>query len=192
MLDFIEITRSKLRRKLLTYFFTNPTAQLYVREIASLLHEDAGNISKELNRLEKTGIFTSLTKGRQKYFSLNKKHPLHKELKSIIFKTVGVEGALKNIIGKANGIILSFIYGSFAENEETSASDIDLLIIGKPNEDELMEGIDALEKNLSREINYNIYPVEEFKSRVRKKDSFLLNILKRPKIMLKGSINEFC
>jgi len=192
MLDFIEQTRSRPRRKLLTYFFTNPSAQLYVREIASILHEDAGNCSKELNRLSKVGIFTSFTKGGQKYFSLNKKYILYKELKSIIFKTAGAEGALRNIIGKADGITLSFIYGSFAENKEKAASDIDILIIGKPDEIKLMERIEALEKDLSREINYNIYPVGEFKKRIKKKDSFLLNILKRPKIMLKGSINEFC
>ena len=53
MVNFLEITRSRLRQKLLSYFFTNPNANLYLREIASVLKEDPGNLSKEFAKLEK-------------------------------------------------------------------------------------------------------------------------------------------
>ncbi len=192
MISLIDITKSRLRQKLLTYFFTNPSSYLYVREIAIILHEDAGNLSKELKRLESIGIFASSVKGKQKYFSLNKKHPLYKEFKSIIFKTVGVQGTLKEIVNNTEGIMLSFIYGSFAKDRQNSSSDIDLLIVGNPKEDNLMKKIESLEKKLLREINYNIYQKREFSDKIKKKDSFILNIIKRPKIMLRGSIGEFC
>jgi len=189
MVNFFEITRSRLRQKVLSYFFTNPEANLYLREIASILKEDPGNLSKELTKLEKEKIFNSLVKGNQKYFSLNKNYPLYKELKSIIFKTIGVEGSLRQIMESLEGIKLSFIYGSFAKNRQNSASDIDLLILGNPEEDKLNERIEDLEKRLQREINYNIYSEEEYKKRIKKRDSFILNILKSPKIILKGKIN---
>lgn len=192
MMNLIEITKSRLRQKLLTYFFTNTSAHLYVREIAVVLHEDAGNLSKELKRLESIGVFASSMKGKQKYFSLNNKHPLYKELKSIIFKTVGVEGALKEIANNVEGIALSFVYGSFAKDRQNSSSDIDLLIVGNPEEDGLMKKIESLEKKLLREINYNIYQKREFSDKIKKKDSFIMNIIKRPKIILRGSISEFC
>lgn len=190
MANFLEITKSRLRQKLLSYFFTNPNANLYLRGIASLLKEDPGNLSKELANLEKQRIFISTMRGNQKYFSLNKRYPLYKELKSIIFKTIGVKGSLKKIIEHTDGILFSFIYGSFAQNKENSASDIDLLIVGNPDENKLMQKIEDLEKRLQREINYNIYPEEEFKKKIRKKDPFVLNILKRPRIILKGDLNE--
>jgi len=189
MVNFFEITRSRLRQKVLSYFFTNPEANLYLREIASILKEDPGNLSKELTKLEKEKIFNSLVKGNQKYFSLNKNYPLYKELMSIIFKTIGVEGSLRQIMESLEGIKLSFIYGSFAKNRQNSASDIDLLILGNPEEDKLNERIEDLEKRLQREINYNIYSEEEYKKRIKKRDSFILNILKSPKIILKGKIN---
>lgn len=189
MVNFLEITRSRLRQNLLSYFFTNPDAKLYLREVASTLKEDPGNLSKEFAKLEKEGVFTSTLRGNQKHFSLNKSYPLYKELKSIIFKTIGVEGSLKKLIESTDGILFSFIYGSFAQKKENTISDIDLLIVGDPNEDDLMRKIENLEKKLQREINYNIYPEEEFKKRIRKKDSFILNILKRPKKLLKGNLN---
>lgn len=190
MVNFLEMTKSRLRQKLLSYFFTNPNSNLYLREIASILKEDPGNLSKEFAKLEKEGVFISVIRGNQKYFSLNKRYPLYKELSSIIFKTIGVEGSLKKIIEHTDGVSLSFIYGSFAEKKENSTSDIDLLIAGNPDEDKLMQKIEHLEKKLQREINYNIYPDEEFKEKIREKDSFILNILKRPKIILRGSVNE--
>lgn len=190
MFDILGITRSKLRRKLLTYFFTNPHANLYLREVSSMLQEDPGNLSKEFINLEKRKIFISQTRGNQKYFCLNKKHPLYKELRSIIFKTTGIEGSLKEIMQKIKGITLSFIYGSFAQHKANDASDIDILIVGNPNEDELMEKIEGLEKKLQREINYTIYPLKEFKRKIKDKNSFILNILKRPRIILRGSLDE--
>lgn len=189
MLNFLEITKSKLRKNLLSYFFTNPEANLYLREIASMLKADPSNLSKELNKLQKEGIFVTTVRGNQKFFALNKKYPLYEELKSIIFKTIGVEGSLKKVINGLDGISLAFIYGSFAKNREDSASDIDLLIVGSPDEDNLMQKFDSLEKKLQREINYNIYLEAEFKERIKKKDSFIINILKRPKIILKGSLD---
>jgi hypothetical protein len=51
--------------------------------------------------------------------------------------------------------------------------------------------INALEKNISREINYIYYSQGEWKSRVRDKDSFIESIKKKPKIMLKGGAPGF-
>lgn len=189
MVNLLELTKSRLRQKLLTYFFTNPEANLYLREISSLLQEDAGNLSKELARLEKKGIFVSHARGNQKYFSLNKKYPLYREFRAVIFKTIGIEGSLKEIIRQIEGMDAAFIYGSFAQDKENATSDIDLFIIGEPDEDRLMEEIERIEKKLQREINYNIYSKKEFIERRKKKDSFILNILKGPKVMLKGRLD---
>lgn len=189
MLNLLEITKSRLRRKILSFFITNPQANLYLREIASILKEDPGNLSKEMHKLETNGFFVSVLRGNQKFFSLNNKYPLYKELKSVISKTIGVEGSLRSALDVAPGIKLAFIYGSFAQNKENSMSDIDLIIVGSPDKNKIMDKIEILEKSLQREINYNIYPEKEFKNRIKKKDSFLINIIKRPKIILKGAIS---
>ena len=54
-----------------------------------------------------------------------------------------------------------------------------------------MQEIDDLEMRLQREINYNIYSREGFKQRIKRKDSFILNILKGPKTVLKGKLDGF-
>lgn len=193
MINFLEISKSRLRNKILLHFFTNPDDEKYLREIAIILGEDPGNLSKEMSKLEKEGIFLSADRGKQKYFSLNKKYPLFEELKSIIFKTIGIQGSLYKIVNEVVGIIFAFIYGSFAKSEESALSDIDLCLIidiGYFNENIFIEKINDLENRISREINYIYYSEKEWYRMVKEKDSFILSILDNQKIMLKGEESE--
>jgi DNA-binding transcriptional ArsR family regulator len=95
---------SKLRKKLLTHLFHHADEQYYVRELAALLVEDAGNMSNELAKLYKEGLLSFKTKGNTKLYSLDKKYPLHNELKKLIHKSAGAEGGLKRLAGAHPGI----------------------------------------------------------------------------------------
>lgn len=176
---------------ILNLFFSNPDKEYYFREIAKIIGVKPGAIQLGINRLEDQGFLKSRFIGNNRFFSINKSHPLYKEYKLIFSKTVGIEGSLKGLIQSIDSIDASFVYGSIAAGKETGESDIDLFIIGSPDEDMLIKKIDVLEKNLGRDINYTLYSKKEFKSRLNKKDSFLINLVKRPKIMLEGDLDEF-
>lgn len=189
MINFLEITKSRLRNKILLHFFTNIDDEMYLREMALRLKEDPGNLSKELSRLEKEGIFISQFRGKQKYFFLNKAYLLFNELKSIIFKTIGIQGSLQNIIKETSGIVSAFIYGSFATGKENASSDIDLCLIVKDsvfNENNFISKINDFGKTISREINYTYYSEDEWEKQVNENDSFIINIKMGPKIVFKG------
>jgi predicted nucleotidyltransferase/predicted transcriptional regulator with HTH domain len=189
MINFLEITRSRLRNKILLYFYTDPDNELYLREISAMLDEDPGNLSKEMSRFEKEGIFLSQFRGKQKYFSLNKDYTLYDELKSIIFKTIGIKGSIQKIISEADGIVTAFIYGSYASGEESSASDVDLCIIIDDDifdENKFISKISDLEKSIYREVNYIYYSRDERKNKISQKDSFTENMKDGQKIILKG------
>ena len=185
------LIKSKLRSKLLEYYFSHPEADLYVRELGRAIAKDPTNLLRELARLEKEGMFISQLRGKQKYYRLNKAYPLYKELKSIVSKTFGIEKSLAEIIESSREIKICFIYGSYAKDREKAGSDIDLFIIGeKVDIDKLLEKINKLEKKINREVNYRIYSAAEFKKAVREKNSFILNIIKNKKIFLIGNEKE--
>jgi len=75
---------SQLRSKLLTYFFNHEEAKHYLREIASLVKLDPGNLSRELRYLEKEGLFQSKRRGNQKCFFLNPMYEYYEDLKRIV------------------------------------------------------------------------------------------------------------
>src|SRR6266700_6225091 len=133
--------RSDARRRLLAYYFTNPTSRHHLRDLAERLSTDPSNLSKELRRLEREGLFRSEISGRQKYFQLNREYPLFDEVRSIVAKTVGAVPLIAQSLKKIEGIEEAYLYGSFARNHQDAASDIDVLVIGAPLNEPLAETV---------------------------------------------------
>ena len=191
MLNYFELTKSKVRRKILAYFFSNIEQELYLREIARILNEDPGNLSKELSKLEKEQLFSFRFRGNQKHYSLNKEYPLFNEIKSVIFKTVGIRGLLRELVDHFAGVNAAFIYGSYANSTENTYSDIDLCLIIDNNifnDDTFIAEINKIEKAILRDIEYIYYSKDEWNKKIKSQDSFVLNLISQPKIVLSGEL----
>jgi uncharacterized protein len=181
---------SKLRARILGWFFTHVDERFFVRQLESLLKEDSTNLSRELARLENLRILVSEREGRQKYFKVNKSSPIFKEMKGLILKTAGVAGTMKSGLEKVEGVKYAFIYGSFARNIEKPESDVDLMVIGRGHLDEIEDILSRIEQRLGRSVNVIFYSLKEFRQRINSEDSFIRTVLKNPKIMLIGDENE--
>ncbi|MFH1683511.1 MAG: nucleotidyltransferase domain-containing protein [Candidatus Margulisiibacteriota bacterium] len=181
---------SKNAKLILKLLFSNTEKRYYFQEIARLVGKKAGVIQKALNNLVEEHILLDEREGNLRFFSVNKKHPLYNEIRQVIFKTVGVEGSLKDQLNKIKGIDLAFIYGSFAKNASDAFSDIDLCIVGRIKLREINGVIKMEEKALQREINYALYSLAEFKKKWKEKDPFVLDILEGA-LFLIGSYEKF-
>lgn len=181
---------SRLRAKLLGWFFTHSDERYFIRQLELLLKENATNISRELMRLETMGILVSKRLGNQKHYQANKKCPFFQELKGLILKTLGVAGTIREGLKECSGVKFAFIYGSFATGEETPKSDIDLMVIGKVRMERVLEILRDPEEKLNREINLSLFGWSEFKEQLKKKDYFIGEVFRDPKIMLIGSEDE--
>lgn len=181
---------TKNQTLILELFFNDPSKEYYLREIGRIFGKEPGVFQRDINKLVESGILLSETKANSRFFKLNKNYHLYKELKSIFFKTFGAEGRIKEILKNIKKIDIAFIFGSFAAKREDSFSDIDLMIIGEPDEDCLIKELSKLEKRINREINYHIFSKKDFKNKIREKNSFIKGILSKPKIFLIGEKNE--
>ena len=181
---------TKNRAELLRLFFTNPDRDFYMGEIGRILDKKPGAFQRTLNSMVSEGILSSEYRAHARFFKVNKDYPLYRELKSIVFKTAGVRGTIKKILEETGNIKFAFIFGSFARAKENYLSDIDLVVIGSPDEDKLIKELDRLEKKLQREINYKLYTLKGFKKELKEKEPFILEILRDKKVMLIGDENE--
>ncbi|NQT66737.1 MAG: hypothetical protein HQ569_04070 [Actinobacteria bacterium] len=68
MINFLEITKSRLRNKILLHFFTNTDDEMYLREMALRLKEDPGNLSKELSDLKRRVFLYPNSEGSRNIF----------------------------------------------------------------------------------------------------------------------------
>lgn len=161
-----------------------------MQEIGRILGKKPGYFQRTLNNMVEEQILVSELRANARYFKANRDYPLYEELKSIVFKTVGVLGSIREVVRNVGDVEFCFIYGSFARNEQTSMSDIDLVIIGDVDEDTLNKQLDGLEKNLKREINYKIYTPDELRRMLKRQEPFISEIVRSKKIMVIGDENE--
>ena len=183
------ITKSKIRKNILKLFIFSDIKEYYLSEIANSINASIGSTQREMNRFIDSGLFSSRKVGNLRYYFLDKKDPTFSEIKNIIIKSIGIEEEFKGGISKINGIDYCFILGSYVKKDFNNKSDIDLMVIGKISEDDLLVEINKLEKKFNREINYHIYTKKDFAEKL-KKDSFIKNILKKY-LLLTDNKNEF-
>ena len=180
---------SGARVRILKTFLLNPGRDFYQREISTVTNLPIRAIQREVERLVGIGFLEKQIRGNRIYYKCRSDFPILEELKSIILKTVALGKILKDYLQKKEEKIeLAFIYGSFAKGEESISSDIDLIIVGNITSKETSSVLSSAKDMLSREINFVVYNKEEFIN--KKKNHFLREVLKEPKIFIIGSEDD--
>jgi predicted transcriptional regulator with HTH domain len=174
---------TRLRKKLLTYSFNNPDKDCYLRELSKLISEDPGNLSRELAKLQKEGLYTVTVRGKMKFYSLNKHYPHYNELKTIIGKSDTVEEALRNLIESYNGIKIAFIHGTYVKDNKTPT--INLIIAGTFPAIEITDKLRSIAIKSKRKIHLTSYSDDEFTQQRKATGSPLNTAFNDRVIMLK-------
>jgi len=180
---------STARVKVLALLLLNPETHFYQREISTLTGLPIRAVQREVRRLQALGLLTSFPRGNQVHYQVHRDFFLFPELKSIFLKTVGLTALLGDALKGAEDIALAFIYGSYAVDQENTASDIDLLVVGTLSSRALHTILQEAEKLVHREINYTLFSPDEFRTRAKTGNGFLHNVLTGPKLFLIGDEN---
>jgi predicted transcriptional regulator len=73
-----------VRAELLRRLFSDPTRELYVRELARLTTLALGTVQQELARMSKAGLVTSRSNGYHRFYRANRKHPVFSILRQLV------------------------------------------------------------------------------------------------------------
>ena len=98
-----------------------------------------------------------------------------------------IKGALLPLVDR---ILVSFIFGSLVRGNESSSSDLDVMVVGNVAFAHIVSILSPIQEVLIREINPIVYPPEEFQAKLKKDNHFLKMIMEGPKIFLIGDQNE--
>lgn len=181
----------KARLAILALLFGHPEERFYLRQIVRASGYGLGPVQRELKLLTENGILRRSVQGKQVYFQADSESPIYPDLKSLLTKTAGIGGTVRDSLAPlAARIKLAFIYGSVARGEERAESDIDLLVVGEATFAEVVAVLQWAQKALGREINPTVYPPDEFRVKVEGKHYFLSSVLEGPKIFLMGDERE--
>ena len=183
---------TKSQQKVLGLLYAKPDKSFYTNEIMRWASMGRGTISRELDKLVASGLLTVTRTGNQNHYQADSTNPVYNELVSIVKKTFGfadeIREAMKPVYDQINW---AFIYGSVAKGNETSSSDIDLLVTADSLAyTDLMTILTPIEQTLSRPINPSIYTNEQIKSKLKENNAFITRVMEQPKIWIKGNDND--
>jgi predicted nucleotidyltransferase len=178
---------SRVRVQLLAIFLLHPDASFHVRELSRQVDASYSAIWKELANLDALGLLESEVSAQRKIYRINPDFPILPELQIIILKTIGAGDTIRQALQSLGEVNTAFIFGSFAEADSDSLSDLDLMVVGEVNLKDLSLSIEELENQLGRAVNYMTYTLQEWQEKVKNGDPFVHNVLEGDKIMLVGS-----
>jgi len=178
---------SKVRIKAIKYFLFNPDVPIHLRGAVRDFKEEINAVRREMGRLEEIGFLTSESRGNRKYFLLNTNHPYLPELMGIFHKTFGLGGAILQNQEKLGDIQFVILAGSFTNFLKSSSHNVDMIVIGTVNVDELNTIVEEAEKKIGRQINYTVMKPSEYILRKKRRDTFIVEMLMGNKILLIGN-----
>jgi len=180
----------KTRQAVLALLYGRTDTSFYTKQVLDAVKSGRGTVQRELKNLTDSGIIIREVQGRQVYYRANEKCPIFNELKSIVSKTFGLADVLREALAPLEEqIAFALVYGSMASGQATSASDIDLLVVGDIDETMLHRALSEAENRLGRPVNYTLMSQAEFDKKRSQKGGFLDRVLTKQKIMILGYAN---
>jgi len=125
------------------------------------------------------------------YYQANTASPVFSDLRGLLVKTAGLVDVLADALKPLKSKVhLAFVYGSIASNEDTSESDIDLMVVGKVAPVDLALPLRRARELLGREINPTVYTAAEFTRKRAEKDHFLSQVMTKPRLLVLGNEDD--
>jgi predicted nucleotidyltransferase len=181
----------KTRRAVLALLFCNSERSYHVREILRAAGAGHGAVQRELSHLVRAGLVARTQRGNVILYRANLESPVFDELRGLMIKTAGVADILRlALMPLAGDVRVAFVYGSFAKARETPSSDVDLMVVGDVTSRDVVSALGSAKETLDREVNSSVYPVAEFRTKLRQRNHFLTSVLESPRIFLIGDESD--
>jgi predicted nucleotidyltransferase len=181
----------KTRQAVLALLYRRADKAFYTKQILDAVKIGRGTVQRELKNLTDTGIIIREVQGRQVYYHANEKCPIFEELIAIVRKTFGVADVIRQSLASgAHRIRIAFIFGSVARSADDQRSDIDLMVVGRISFGDVVSLLGPGEEKLAREINPVVYPIAEFKRKVKDDHHFIKTVLEEEKIFVIGDEDD--
>jgi predicted nucleotidyltransferase len=179
---------SKVRQRVLAVLFGAPDRSFYTNEVIGLAQSGAGAVQRELADLAAAGLLKVRKQGNQKHFQANETSPVFAELRGLVLKTMGLADVLRAALAPlAPQIERAFVFGSIAKQQDTAASDVDLLVVSDSlGYGELFGALEDAGQTLGRTINPALYTAADFRARLQGDNAFINRVMQQPKIWLIG------
>ena len=146
-----ELITSKTRLRLLIKFFISQANRGYLNGLATEMGESTNSIRKELNHLQGAGYLDKIKVDNKIEYKANTKHPLFEVMQKVVFKHLGLEDVVENVLDRMGNVNQIILVGDYAKGNDSGL--IEVFLIGN---DLNMEYITQLENKIEKLIGRKV------------------------------------
>ena len=159
--SLLPIFRSQQQAELLALILGDPVTEHSLVQIAERTGIPYASVHREVERAEAAGLVASRLVGRTRLIRADEASPYFNGLSDVLVKAFGVPWVLGQALTGVTGIDAAYVYGSWAarfsgEAGNRPVGDIDLLVLGGPDRDEVYAAVGAAEQRLGRAVQVTI------------------------------------
>lgn len=184
--SLLPLLRSRVQGDLLALTYLNPDNEYSVTEVADRIGASVKAVHQEAARLTAAGLLLDRKVGTSRLVRSVTDSLLTRPLTDLLAVTYGPLPVISEALSGVAGVRHAYIYGSWAArySGETGPvpGDVDVLVVGEADPDELNERARNAESILRRDVN--VRRVRE-KAWEAQKDPFITTVRARPLVELR-------
>jgi DNA-binding transcriptional ArsR family regulator len=157
----LPILRSQQQGEILALLLGDPDLEISLTDIAERTGAPHPSVHREIQRAEQAGLVTTRKVGNTRLVRADTSSPYYSGLSDVLTRAFGVPAVLAGLLQPVRGISEAYIYGSWAARHQGQPGqrpigDIDVLVLGEPDRDQLYGALSTAEKRLGRPVQVTI------------------------------------
>jgi predicted nucleotidyltransferase len=183
----LPLLRSRVTGALLALLYLHPDRDYSLTEAGKAIGASPKVMSTEADRLVTAGLVRETRRGRARLLRAETTGPVSRPLTDLLAVTYGPLPVLSDLLSGVDGIRTAYIYGSWAARYLGEPGpvphDVDVLVIGGTDQDDLYEIARVAEVRLGREVNISVVSPQYWEA-PDPADSFMRHVRERPLVEL--------
>ncbi|GAB1817592.1 hypothetical protein [Herbidospora sp. RD11066] len=182
----LPLLRSPLQGELLAWLFLHPDHEFPQMDLAYLFGVSAAGVSREVDRLSEAGLVHHRRLGNLRLVRAATETAVARPLTELLALTYGPIAVLPEMLTGVPGVEEAYIYGSWAARYQGEPGpvphDLDVLVIGGADLDDLDDVARKARQRLGREVNIRQITRGDWES--PEENPFLESVRTRPRVKL--------
>jgi DNA-binding transcriptional ArsR family regulator len=155
--SLLPLLRSQFLGEALAWLYLHPDQEFSTIDLARQFGVSASTSSREADRVTGAGLVNERRVGNLRLLRANLEHAFASPLTELLALTYGPAMVLSTVLSPLGGLDRAIVYGSWAARYRGHVgpvpNDVDVLVIGDVDEDDLYDAVREAERQLGRPVN---------------------------------------
>jgi DNA-binding transcriptional ArsR family regulator len=185
----LPILRSAFQGEFLAWLFLHPDQEFSLTDLAQRFGVSRSTAMREANHFVAAGLVGERRQGNLRFVRARTDNVVAGPLAELLALTYGPPAVLGELLASIPGVEEAYVYGSWAARYRGQGGDVprdvDVLVVGEADDDDLFEVVRSAERTIGREVNIRRIPAQAWHAPAS--DPFVASLRSHPLVRLELS-----